>query len=156
MGRRPRDPRSRRLRPRHNSRPRDPRCRRLRPRQISGRLLLDLLLPRDPSPPIKPHRGDDVEDDKGPQDAKVAVSVPVRRADPAEVDVGFFDGAEFAIGAGVVVGEVATGGGDIGAHVFDACFARRRVELDIFDRGADGVGVGQASGEHAVDKIGEG
>lgn len=89
-------------------RPRDPRRRRLRPRHVSRRLLLDLLLSRNPSPPIQPQRGEDVEDDEGPQDAEVAVSVRVRRADQAQVDVGITNGAELAIGRGVVVGKVTT------------------------------------------------
>ena len=69
--------------------PRDPRRRRLRPRYINRPLLLNLLLPRDPGPPIQSQRGDDVEDDIRPHDAEIAPSVRVGRADGSQVGVGF-------------------------------------------------------------------
>ncbi len=136
--------------------PRDPRRRRLRPRHIDRRLLLYLLLPRDPGVPIQPQCAKNVEDDVHPHDAEVAPSGRVLRAELCQVDIGLGSGAEFAISRGVFVDEVATYGVDIGGHVLAAGFAGARVKFDEFNGGADDVVVGQPGGEHAVDEVGEG
>lgn len=138
-------------------RPRDPRRRRLRPRQIDRRLLLDLLLPRDPGVPVQPEGAEDVEDDERPHDPKVAPSGRVLRAELCQVDVGAASSAKLTVRCGVVVGEVTTTYCvDIGGHVLAACLARRRVELDEFNGRADDDVVGQTGGQHAVNEVCEG
>lgn len=117
---------------------------------------MNCLLPRNPSVPIQPQCGDNIEDDERPHDTKVAPSSRVLRAELCQVDISASSSAKLAIGCGAVVVEVTTCCVDEGGHVLAACLARARVEADEFNRGADNGVVGQARGEHAVDEVGEG
>lgn len=126
-------------------RPRDLRRGRLGPRQ-ERRLLLDLLLPWDARVPVQAEGGEDVEDDEGPHDAEVAPAGRVLRAELRQVDVGAGGGAELAVGGGVVVGEVAAEGVDVGGHVLAAGLAGGGVEVQVFDGRADDGVVGEAGG----------
>ena len=127
----------------------------MRSRQINWRLLLHLLLPRDPSVPIQPQCREHVEHDKGPHDSEIAPSGRILRAEPCEVDVRISSGAILAIGRGIVVGEVTAYYVDVGGHVLAACGAGGRIKAEKFNGGADDGVVGEARREHTVDEVGE-
>ena len=136
--------------------PRDLRRRRLRSRHINRRLLLNLLLPRNPSIPIQRQCAKNVEDDKGPHDTKVAPAGRVLRAELCQVDVSVSSSTELAISCGAFVGEVTTCCVDVGGHVLPACLAGARIEGNEFNGGADDGVIGQTGGEHAIDEVCEG
>ena len=116
---------------------------------------MNLLLSRNPSVPIQPQCGENVEDDVCPHDSKITPSGRVLRVELCQVDIGVSSSAEFAIRCGVFVGKVTTCCIDIGGHVLEACLAGGRVELDEFNGRADDGIIGQAGGEHTVDEVGE-
>ena len=103
---------------------------------------MNFLLPRNPSVPIQPQRGEDVKDDVSPHDAEIAPSGRVLRAELVQIDVGAINSAKLAIRCGAVVGEVATKYVFIGGHILATCLVGARIEFDKFNGGADDGVVG--------------
>ena len=117
---------------------------------------MNLLLPRHSRQPIQKERPRNIKQDKRPHDPEIPPPVPVVAAQLRQVHVGVVGAAELALASGVGVCEVAAESGDVGGHVGGAGGAGWGVEVGEFDLGADDAGVGEADGEHAVDKIREG
>ncbi|TKW53776.1 hypothetical protein CTA1_1208 [Colletotrichum tanaceti] len=100
--------------------------------------------------------GEDVEEDKGPDDAKVAPALVVKDVAGGHVLVGVAEGAVLAAGGGVRVLQLAGGGGEVVGEVLAAGLVGGRVEDGGLGGGAgDGAAV-QLGADDAGDPVGEG
>jgi len=122
-------------------------------------LLLRLLLLRHARKPVKTNRGEDVEDNEGPQDAKVAPAVSIAAVDLTKEDVGAGVRAETA-GFGVVCvtgfERARLARRAVVSEVLVASLAGGRREFNVFVFGASDSVAGKADAEHAGDEVGEG
>lgn len=123
---------------------------RLCPRNgIRRSLLRDGLLPRNAGQPIKEESAKDVEDDESPHDAEIPPSRAILTAQQHQILVRAGSGAESAVGCSLSIGEVTACRVDVVLHVLTAGLTGGWVEAEVFDRGADDGGVGEAGGKHA-------
>jgi len=121
-------------------------------------LLLLALLLGHAREPVKADCGEDIEDDEGPQDAKVAPALVIATVDLAEEDVGAGVRAETA-GVPVVLGarlELAEATiVPVLVQVFVASLVACWREFDEFIGSAGDRVAGEADAEHAGDEVGE-
>ncbi|TFA97843.1 hypothetical protein CCMA1212_010383 [Trichoderma ghanense] len=106
--------------------------------------------------PVQEERRRNVEGDVRHADAKVAPSMRVARADAREKDVCVGNRAVAAVGCGVAVPEIASGGRDEVVEELAACLAAGRIEMDELVGGTGDVRVGQARRQDGRDPVGEG
>lgn len=117
-------------------------------------LILPFPLPfGNPREPIKSHSGDDIESDKGPQDAEIAPAILIASADAGEEDIGVPDGAVAAGARRVGVHDIAADPGNVLCHVVAARGALGRSDGGPLVARARHVDVGEPRGQDGRDPI---